>query len=574
MSYSNRIFSRRSTLLICVTYVSAGALAGVSSADWPATGVAVTVAPDTQQYHQAVTDGAGGTIVVWEDHRNGTDWDVFAQRIDSGGNPVWTLDGVSLCSATGDQIRPRIATDGSGGAIVVWWDQRSATFDVYAQRVDSSGGTLWATDGVIVCTAPGNQLIPDITSDGAGGAIVVWEDGRNFSHLDIYAQHMNGGGGTTWAANGVAVCLAINYQYTPRVVADGAGGAVVVWHDERFVVSDPNEDIFAQRIDAAGNMLWTADGVAICTAPDDQRYVDIAADGSGGAVVAWEDYRLGFSDVFAQRVNGTGTTVWAPDGVAVSAEPRSRVDYDIEDDGEGGAFVVWQEWRFPDDYDIYAQRIDVNGVRQWSMTGTAVVSLPNGQRNPGVASDDAGGILVTWEDDRSGASSDVYVQRFDSSGGVVWSADGELLCGANQDQSEPVICGMGDGTAIVTWYDERNGTIDLYAGLVQNQTSGADLPETVPDAPRAHLLYGMPNPTSGTAVLGIEVERATPARIDVFDQAGRRVRSIDLGILHSGRSEVVLDVRDRKGDALSSGVYFYSLIAGGDIDTRKLVLTR
>ncbi|MGD1047558.1 MAG: hypothetical protein ABR899_02250, partial [Candidatus Krumholzibacteriaceae bacterium] len=34
----------------------------------------------------------------------------------------------------------------------------------------------WVQDGVALCTAPANQQSPQITSDGAGGAIVTWED--------------------------------------------------------------------------------------------------------------------------------------------------------------------------------------------------------------------------------------------------------------------------------------------------------------------------------------------------------------------------------------------------------------
>jgi len=47
------------------------------------------------------------------------------------------------------RLHPRIAPDGSGGAIAVWMDERAGASDanIYAQRVNSSGSIQWATNG-------------------------------------------------------------------------------------------------------------------------------------------------------------------------------------------------------------------------------------------------------------------------------------------------------------------------------------------------------------------------------------------------------------------------------------------
>ena len=54
----------------------------------------------------------------------------------------WQKDGVPLATAYGNQRRPQIVTDGAGGALVVWEDYRyglSAPADLYAQRVSAGG---------------------------------------------------------------------------------------------------------------------------------------------------------------------------------------------------------------------------------------------------------------------------------------------------------------------------------------------------------------------------------------------------------------------------------------------------
>ena len=49
------------------------------------------------------------------------------------------------------------------------------------------GEAKWVTDGIPVCAAIGDQMFPMAVSDGAGGAIVTWQDARGGAGNDIYA---------------------------------------------------------------------------------------------------------------------------------------------------------------------------------------------------------------------------------------------------------------------------------------------------------------------------------------------------------------------------------------------------
>jgi hypothetical protein len=247
--------------------------------------------------------------VTWQDERDyfTTGADIYAKRLDDSGNALWVADGVSLCVATNAQWSPEIVSDGSGGAIVTWPDQRdngTTGNDIYAQRVDGNGNALWVTGGVSLCVATGDQYNPQIVYDGSGGAIVTWKDERG-SDDDIYAQRVDGNGNTLWVADGVSLCVTSNAQWNPRIVSDGSGGAIVTWNDQR----DSDDDIYAQRVDGSGNALWYANGVTICVASNIQSDHQIASDGYWGAIVTWEDYRDGATtgyDIYAQRVGGVG----------------------------------------------------------------------------------------------------------------------------------------------------------------------------------------------------------------------------------------------------------------------------
>ena len=165
----------------------------------------------------------------------------------------------------------------------------------------------WPVDpniNVPICTDSSAQWVPAIVSDGSGGAIITWLDKRSGSG-EIYAQRVDADGIVKWTANGVAICAGS----LPVVVSDGSGGAIITWQDYR---NGDNFDIYAQRVDANGIVKWTPNGVAICTASDDQDNPTIVSDGSGGAIITWEDYRNGNSDIYAQRVFPPDVTPPAP----------------------------------------------------------------------------------------------------------------------------------------------------------------------------------------------------------------------------------------------------------------------
>jgi len=120
---------------------------------WLDDGNPVCVAADHQEYPIIMADGVGGAIVAWQDFRSGSSWDIYVQRIDSSGVVHWAGDGVALCTATGPQYCPEIASDGAGGTIATWYDLRGGSrYDIYAQRIDS--------EGHLIDVGQGEHLVP------------------------------------------------------------------------------------------------------------------------------------------------------------------------------------------------------------------------------------------------------------------------------------------------------------------------------------------------------------------------------------------------------------------------------
>src|SRR5207247_7577014 len=126
----------------------------------------------------------------------------------------------------------------------------------------AAGTPLWTPDGVAVTVLPGtSQDDPAIVSDTRGGIIVTWEDRRSDEN-DVYAQRVNGAGVPQWTPNGVALCVAPGKQANTKCVEDGTGGAIVVWQDVRSGLG--TDDVYARRSDGAGVPQWTDNGVPLC----------------------------------------------------------------------------------------------------------------------------------------------------------------------------------------------------------------------------------------------------------------------------------------------------------------------
>ena len=190
---------------------------------------------------------------------------------------------------------------------------------------------------------------------------------------------------------------------------------------------------------------------------------------------------------------------------------------------------------------------------------------------PTIASDGAGGAIVTWHDYRSGGTSDIYAQRIAAAGSVQWAVSGAALCTATGTQQYPTIVSDGAGGAIVTWYDNRSGNYDIYAQRVQaNGQLGGDVTDVPGEAPLAFALDPVrPNPSrGGTLAVCFTLASAAAASLELLDVAGRRIAAHEVGSLGAGRHALDLG----EGLRLAPGLYLVRLTQGTNSRTAKVVL--
>ncbi len=433
---------------------------------------------ENQLSPKIVADGTGGAIITWADYRNGTNSDIYAQKVNNEGEVQWTAGGVAVCTAPENQYLCEICSDGQGGAIIVWRDSRGTDYDIYAQRIGSDGTPMWTADGVLICDATGWQDDCQIVDDNDGGAIMVWEDPRD-SDKDIYAQRVNGTGDCQWAANGIVICDASNGQEAPQLISDGQNGAMICWMDHRV----NQGDIYAQRVNGYGVVLWTVNGVGISThgLGHGGNKPRITSDGQGGAFIGWVDWRDdagGWTecDIYVQRVNGGGGTQYANNGIQLCDKEGKQWGASMVPDNNNGCYIAWQD--ASGTYgDIYAQRINAAGEIQWYSNGLQICLAPYSQFEVQLAEDAEEGVYMTWTDKREdGSVCDTYGQHIDLDGTVHWDVDGVAISTADGSQSSSQIVYDGEGGAIVVWNDYRTGFGDIYSHRIGIRITTTDPP--------------------------------------------------------------------------------------------------
>ncbi len=389
---------------------------------------------------------AGDYIYAWIENDGVSTW-LAAQKINSAGAFQWGADGVRIYESATETLFTEVSVvpDTVGGAIVTFRTTGASFYDVYAQRVSPSGAYQWGHDGkVVVANGAASSFGPVAVADGSDGVIVAFMQGNFSTNADIRAQRLNAAGAQQWGANGTAISTAANEQVYPVIVSDGAGGATIGWEDHRN--GDANTDIYAQRVNSAGVVQWAANGVVVSSAAGNQdRMRSSAGDGSGGAVFTWEDGRSagGSPGAYVQYMNSAGVAQWTANGVAVETTTWFQSTPKLAMVGTD-TYVAYSKDNGSGVLDLYVQKLNNTGTSQFAGEGLALTSTATAHEYAATVTasgDGSGDALITFV--REGTSFDpheILGQRINSSGTAQWTSGG-ILAVEDDDAttSHPVI---------------------------------------------------------------------------------------------------------------------------------------
>ena len=299
----------------------------------------------------------------------------------------------------------------------------SVTFCLLLSVCAGSAQAQWIADATVntpVAVATGDQTSPVMRPSLDGGVWIAYADnalgGSGYKHV---VQRLTATGFSALGAGTIMSPSRTNSGvFTYDMRADNVGGAVVAFD---------NNGVFAQRVDANGNVLWPVGGVQV-TNNTTSLGPRVAALADGSYVVAWNATGL----VTMQRITSSGALGTS---FTISNGGNYLAISDLLPGASGGEVIAW--WVVGETTSASTSRKGLrlqkwNGANAAQWNGGAPVAIYTSQASPSksiqngyfpaMISNGNGGAIVAWYD--NGAARNAWLQAVSSSGQLRFAAEG------------------------------------------------------------------------------------------------------------------------------------------------------
>ncbi|MFY9345073.1 MAG: hypothetical protein WAT39_21460 [Planctomycetota bacterium] len=445
-------------------------------AQWPATATGTPIGDGVgeQALPKVAATSDGGCYVGWFDNRNGS-YAVYLQRYDAAGAEQWPHGGILVSGnpQSTSLVDWDLIADSQDHCVLVFTDTRTGPdLDVFAYRISPAGAFAWGANGVTLSSNSDYEANPRICETGTGLFAVVWPNSptNTIRHQMLYAN-----GTTIYPMNGygIAADAGATSPGFARVVAGDANSYIVSW--VRTTAFAGTRHVHLQKFAAGGSPVWNG-GTRL--AVFDLASVPIAheprllADGAGGAIVAWHFAAGNLFSVRVQHVTAGGVEVFAHNGVDPSNSANSKFDPALVWlPATSEVLVAWNERNVAQTtWGLFAQKLDAVGAPAWGPTGvtllpidTVVKFAPVAAPLRSSAANDgfAVGVLV-----ESLGLLQKSVQLFGVTNSGSAAFPPVLACSVPSDKLRLAAAATTSGTQILAWGDQRNGNADVYGAAV------------------------------------------------------------------------------------------------------------
>ncbi|NBV13513.1 MAG: hypothetical protein EBS07_05535 [Sphingobacteriia bacterium] len=403
-------------------------------------------------------------ILVWEDKRSDTTC-IYGQYVSlRPGNIQWELNGKKLISADYPVSLPALsATIEFNDLLVVCQANLPFGTEVRAFKFNNFGEPIWSSNGVSVCSFSSNQSSPVIASNTEGGCWIGWNDGRNVGGTKIYLQHLN--------LQGLPVQSSEGFTWIPETpVQQGNGSGIenvqllnandsmvwMIWEDYRQSPNDP--DLYYKHIYHQDDHIEVSPDQPLCKEASDQTRPCIAPGANGSVWVVWSDRRNEKDeDLFIQWIHPTQGILFPPNGKPLISNTKSQSQPSIQSDGKGGVWIVWTDAREYDaqGFDIYVQHVDAYGNYHLPPEGLCVVRGKQDSHTPLSLVTSNQELMMVWMDNRNGYFN-LFTQRISTDHTFLEEPSGRCISPALSHQRQPAMVQSGTEVYLV-WSEERYG---------------------------------------------------------------------------------------------------------------------
>jgi hypothetical protein len=405
-------------------------------------------------------------LVVWSDHRTGTNYDIYGTFVTAGGN-ISHDTGMPICTQTSWQGYPDVCAEYTR-YLVVWADQRGFSKDIYGTFIKTDG-TISHTNGLGLATMFNNQNYPAVTWGGTQ-FYLAWQEDQVGAKTKVNGSRLSASGALL-DAGGIPISNTPEFDcLEPALAYDGNNFIATYSTIVGDIVLDYN--VLARRINSDGQLLDT-NGFTISGGSGIQKSPAVLFDGAD-YMVAWEDNRIGNDQIDAAFIDAAGVVTPA-DGFEVSKGFNNQLFGDIAFDGTN-YMVVWSDSRNEINMNIFAARINDQGV----LLDQQAIQITTGEvdcNDPAIAFNGSN-YLIVWEKE-----SDIFGARL-SKAGAVLDPEGFAIYQDTLAQNKPAVASDGQNWMVV-WEDGRNSSTeketDIYGAVVTPDGSVVQ-PQSIPIA--------------------------------------------------------------------------------------------
>jgi len=367
----------------------------------------------------------------------------------------------------------------------------------------------------------------NVSEDINGGILIAWEDNRVINNPDVYVQKVDTAGIILWQQYGVNGALSDVGQYLPFVASDGQGGAYIAWSD--IGRNGGNYDIYAQHFDSLGQRTWDDEGLNIVFRGGHQILDHMISDGQGGALLCWSDEYWAYTDtvpVVVQRIDSSGNLLFGTDGIRMTTLQEGWQMFPQLIMTSDSAFVViWRDSRlFGQGPGLYAQKFDPEGNILWDSVGVAVAveTVVTDYGNFKISAAPCGGFYTIWRN-YSGPQPGIFMQWNDSLGRPDWGSGGMLVSPTTHGSAAyPKISTKPTGEAIICWVK----SYPSYRGFLNiiDTTGTFYWQDHFLIGLNIHSIYGIAQSIPGEFEIGLErTDLDCARRILKFDMDGNYI---------------------------------------------------
>ena len=364
------------------------------------------------------------------------------------------------------------------GAYTVWLGVDSQYIgSIYLSGIDENGNLLpgW-TNGPKTISLNGNFFAPVVTASEDSGAIAAWfGNPGKVTSCYIYIQKYSRDGVALW--NGsipVQIGDSVKYHYKyPVIISDKHKGVYIVYARYDSTDSPAPLDVMMTHIDSSGYVAkgWYPTGSPVAVNPNLREYYPriVLSNDESALYISYTVGPIEGASVKLKKFNsadGTVATGWSDTGIVVTPGPNvfTGVGYDqwLFCDKQNNVAIFWNEARSTAYGEIYMQRFTPEGTKLLNPAGVLIDGLEAfyGVIYSYIMQDAEGNYLLTDNNYHEDNSIDVNAVKISAGGSILWY---KSPLTRNQASAYPKPASDGKGGMYAVYINYVSGTLNAVA---------------------------------------------------------------------------------------------------------------